>query len=676
MLKREWNNLKTGRHRKRWLGAALLLLIAALLTYKVARLWGPVRLLWNEFRTVRPLLSGGGAAQGAMDLETIRELGEDLAPMHQAVTQLEEELRPLLNLTPHLGWVPRYGGDLKNAPHLVTLGREMLALGEAVYAGLSPLLDSLDEGQGSPTERALPVLIAARPHLLEAQEHLEAVVTVRERIDDSIVSPRLQVWLTRLDQALPLLDVALTAALDSPQLLGADRPRSYLILAQNEDELRATGGFISGVGVLTLDKGAIKEMSFRDSYTVDDFSKPYPDAPSALFRTMLAELLVFRDSNWWPDFPTSAQKAAELYAYGTGRKVDGVIAVDQEAARLLLRAVEPVQVKGFDQPITSRNIKELMRQFWNRPREAKPGQTGKWWVHRKDFMGELAAAALAKVEGGLEGLNLKAAVQAVLTGLNEKHFLLWLPDTEVQQALARYGWDGSLRPVEGDYLMVVDSNVGFNKVSANVETRQSYRVTLSTTGSAQAELTLYYRNRSHIELEQCIQGWPYDRPYGQVSYEELMNHCYWDYLRVYVPLGSRLLSATSNPLPPGSLWAKKYGGAGRDTTLIESQPNSSDKEVLATFFVVPPQEEHRQKFVYTLPGDLVRQEGDIYTYTLFVQKQPGVKALPLEVTVVLPPGARVVATEPPPATAESNTLTFRLTMNTDQQVTVQFDISP
>ncbi len=78
----------------------------------------------------------------------------------------------------------------------------------------------------------------------------------------------------------------------APQLLGVDQAQSYLVLAQNRDELRATGGFISGIGLLTIKDGKILQFDLGDSHKIDDFSKPYPKPPEPLKRFMLADYWV------------------------------------------------------------------------------------------------------------------------------------------------------------------------------------------------------------------------------------------------------------------------------------------------------------------------------------------------------------------------------------------------
>ena len=97
---------------------------------------------------------------------------------------------------------------------------------------------------------------------------------------------------------------------------------------QNEDELRATGGFLTEVGTVVVKDGEIVSYTFENSYDLDDLSKPYPPAPWQLERYMDAQMLLLRDSNWSPDFPSSAATAEYLYAYKSFHTSDGIIAID------------------------------------------------------------------------------------------------------------------------------------------------------------------------------------------------------------------------------------------------------------------------------------------------------------------------------------------------------------
>ena len=99
-------------------------------------------------------------------------------------------------------------------------------------------------------------------------------------------------------------------------------PRTYLVLIQNNHELRATGGFIAAVGRVTVDKGRMTALDFADSYTVYSDKSTYPLAPKPMQQYMHIPLLLMRDANWSPDLPTTAEVARALYAQetGTGRR--------------------------------------------------------------------------------------------------------------------------------------------------------------------------------------------------------------------------------------------------------------------------------------------------------------------------------------------------------------------
>jgi len=194
--------------------------------------------------------------------------------------------------------------------------------------------------------------------------------------------------LAATDRALPLLRSGVQAARIMPQLLGGDGPRTYLVLAQNDDERRPTGGWISGAGLMTTEGGRVTNVAFHDSYSVDNLTVPHDSPPDALLRTMWAEMWLLRDSNWSPDFPTAALVAERILQRDQGVTVDGVIAVDQEALRLLVTAMEPLTLQSTTQPVTGANLLEVIRSAWTQPRPGltPSGQWADWQGHRKDVM--------------------------------------------------------------------------------------------------------------------------------------------------------------------------------------------------------------------------------------------------------------------------------------------------
>jgi hypothetical protein len=380
-----------------------------------------------------------------------------------------------------------------------------------------------------------------------------------------------------------------------------------LLLAQNSDELRPTGGFISGGGHVTIDRGRLTDLVLKDSYALDNWEQPHPDPPAALRKHMAADLWVLRDANWSPDFPTSADVARALYAQDQGVTTDGAIAIDLEAVRLLVSALGPLSVPGIAEPVTGENALQWMKQAWEKPVDATAGpESGgggdAWWAKRKDFMGDLVQAALAKVQGGGD-LDVLSVARALYSALDARHLQAAVDDPTLAALLADRGWDGGVRPPDGsDFLGVIDTNVGFNKANLLVREALDYRVD-EAAGALEATLTITYTHTAAPGLDPLCDR---NQGYG-ATYEHLAARCYYDYLRVYAPGGSELLASD-----------------GLNAVTIE--PAERGLEVFTGDFVLRPGETHTVTLRYRLPSTV-----PVEPYRLFVRKQAGAPPLPVTV---------------------------------------------
>jgi len=646
---------------RRWprTGRLLVALGLILLLASLGWLGGRAYRTWEAAQAVRADLDRLEAMVEAGPQEA--DLGEAVALLHMMqsdLERLEEAGKPFLALAPYLGWVPGYGPDIRAAPILLEIAREMLAAGEAVTEPLAPVLGRVGAGEGSLLREAALTLAAARPQLETALERIERAWAARERLQEDGLSPRLQGWVGRLDQYLPLFERGVEGALLLPELLGVEGRRVYLILVQNEDELRPTGGFISGVARVEVEDGDLREVSFEDSYAIDDLTQPYPQPPEPLREIMLADLWLFRDSNWSPDFPTSAETAILLYAIGRGVEANGVVALDQQAVRLLVDALGPLRVEGCSEPIGGRNVLEMARRSW------EPGEevSGEWWRHRKDFMAALLQAALRRLHGEPRQVDPIRLGRAMLRALEQKDLLVYLRDERSARLLADLGWDGAVRDDPGDYLMVVDTNVGFNKVNALVEESLEYEVDLSDVGHPRAILTVRHRHP--------LEGWQgpcRHEPRYDPTYEQMTQRCYWDYLRVLVPQGSRLSSATGHPVPGEAMLS------GQPTSgEVKAEEGPNGRRVFATLLLLQPGQHLETRFEYRLPSNVLLPGGSEaeVTYVLTVQKQPGTREVPLRVSILLPPGAEVVGSDPPPTSVEERGPVYTLVLRSDQTLRV------
>ena len=113
-----------------------------------------------------------------------------------------------------------------------------------------------------------------------------------------------------------------------PNLAGYKEAKTYLVLLQNSNELRPTGGFIGSVGVIKFEDGILSDFRIDDVYTLDGQLKGHVDPPLPIRDLLGQEHWYLRDSNWSPDFKESAIRAAWFYQKEGGESVDGVIAIN------------------------------------------------------------------------------------------------------------------------------------------------------------------------------------------------------------------------------------------------------------------------------------------------------------------------------------------------------------
>jgi hypothetical protein len=592
----------------------LTLLIAVLVFWigvKAVRITTAARGLLGDLQDLQAL---DVQTLSSLDPANLTALRDRFASLEANLAAVATESAPFLPLAGGMGWLPRFGQEAQAAPALLDLASNVATAGRAALDGALPALAALraeGAGQGSALARVLPALEASAPQWQEAEAALAAAATARKQIDPTTLDPRLGGQLQRLDEYLPLLQAGVGLAQLAPALLGADQSRTYLLLAQNSEELRATGGFISGVGRLTLDQGEIVGLDFQDSYAIYNPNVDHPPAPPDLERIMQAQMLLLRDANWSPDFPTTNLVAQSLYQLDTGEQVDGVIAFDLEATRRVVAALQPLDLPGYAEQVTADNLITALRAVWNAPSEAegtaKERFESDWFLHRKDFMADLAAAARAKLEAGQ--VDFGVLVAALRSGLDEKHILVALNDPASMALLTGLGWDGALRPGDGDYLLVVDSNVGWNKVNVLVSRDTDYVVTPAPDGAAHGQLTLTYRHQGMATGAPC----EHIPLYGD-SYEDMAQRCYFNFVRVYTPAGARLIAVD--------------GFAPESVTAFAGERGAT---VLAGYLVIPAGAERTVTFTYELPPGTLADSAA--AYHLRVQKQPGTPAWPVQVTV-------------------------------------------
>jgi nucleoside-diphosphate-sugar epimerase len=528
-----------------------------------------------------------------------------------------------------------------------------LALGAQPFAGLWEGMTPTGEGTFSAQDfkESAHHFVAAKEALGFAQAGLSGVT--KEKLPAG-VGADFDRYAKLLTQVSESSDFMVQLALEFPELVGLEEDRRYLLLFQNNNELRPTGGFVGSYAVVELHAGKISKISIDDIYNPDGqlaLSKANEGykSPEALVQALGEEALYIRNANWHPSFPTSAKVITDLFKLADGKDFDGVFAVDLYFARDVLSVVGPLYLAAYDEEIRVDNMYE--RAQFHSDFDFKAGQSSK-----KAFITVLGGKMLESVFA-LPQDKIPALLSVVYSSLEQKHMLLNLSGTHFSRYLAERGWDGSLvtTPPETDYLYVVNANVGGTKSNYYVKNGMTYAVSSKTSdGVLRGELELTYENT------QKNADWP--------------GGPYKNYVRVLVAEGSKLTGAyvlggqeATAQQTPSDVMGAANGLAILDKVSITKVGNYTSFEYL---IVVHPQEKVTLLINYDLPASLAAKKGGA-KYTLVWQKQPGTQTDALRFMFTAPFGTKLSQTVPSGVVTD-NVYEYTSVLNSDLRVGIYY----
>lgn len=571
-----------------------------------------------------------------------RQYDQALAAFGQAETnfgEAREKAGPLGNAILAAAAVLPSDSPISAAAPLLIAGREA-ALGGAI---LTRGLAALDDAATDPLMKANALRLSldgALPHLELAAASLEKVQAeaLPEEFRDSLAKIR-----SSLPAALQQLRRADSAAGVLPYLLGADVPRRYLVIFQNNAELRPTGGFIGSFALVDVDHGSVvqTEIPGGGSYDLQGSLKLRLAAPQPL--RLINPNWEFQDANWFADFPTSAGKLAWFYEKSGGPTVDGVIAMTARLMESLLEATGPIEMPEYGKTIDSRN-------FWLEAQEAVEIEYDREANRPKQFLADLAPKIMERLQtaDGRQMLDLAARLDSALS---EKDLLLWLRDPAAQEKVSDLGWAGEVSPAEGDYLQVVHTNIAGQKTDLVMHERIEHSAKVAADGSAVVTLTI---SRRHDGVKGAL-------------FTGVRNV---DFLRVFVPEGSILIEASGFSPPDPKLFSLIEAGRTPDEDVAAQEASmtvdgdtgtrifrESGKTVFGNWVQTDPGETSLVTLVYELPSGTValgsagglpelasrltgNEAGTTLDYALLIQKQPGANAANFVSYVDFPRGFR------------------------------------
>src|SRR5690606_16057231 len=158
-----------------------------------------------------------------------------------------------------------------------------------------------------------------------------------------------QLYLSQAEQVLDVL----------PNVFGTDIQKSYLIMFQNSNELRPTGGFMGSYALVQVEDGKVTQFKIDDIYNPDGQLHSQTLAPAPFEKKLSVKYMSLRDANWSPDVPTSAASVASFYEEATKTPIDGVFFVTTAAIKPLLAALGPIHLENYNETVTSENFDML-----------------------------------------------------------------------------------------------------------------------------------------------------------------------------------------------------------------------------------------------------------------------------------------------------------------------------
>lgn len=349
--------------------------------------------------------------------------------------------------------------------------------------------------------------------------------------------------------------------------LGFQQPKKYLLIFQNNSEMRATGGFIGSYGVIDIDQGKIKNFFTDDVYNLDGQLQEKIEPPKPMLR--VADFWSMHDANWFANFPDSAKKIAWFYEKAGGATVDGVISLTPSVIEKLLKITGPIVLPEFNLVIDDKNFIEQMQyeiegnfdNVSNQPKKALIAFSSEFFNKIKQ---------LPKSEW-------PALLEIIRQSLDEKHILFYFNDEKIENYVLNQKWGGQVLSADQDYLSVINSNLGGGKTDALIQERIEHSAKIQNDGSVIDTVTISRYHRG-----------------GNTKY------IWWnvpnvDYIRVFAPLGSVLINGDAS------------------VEIFEE----SGKTVFAKWLIVQPGETGSIIFKYLLPIKIGQE------YSLLVQKQSG-----------------------------------------------------
>lgn len=535
----------------------------------------------------------------------------DIDKVGVELKNLQKKYHTVQNTAKKLYWVryvpflSPYGSDLKN---VMSAGDEIVQSLLIAEESIAPYADLIGFKKGStgfleqPADQRIQtavltldkVVVKADDIALHIDKARQAIDQIDEkRYPQKIGANEVQ---SKIKKTKEQFEVFATLFVESksffkklPAILGAEKELTYLVLFQNDKELRPTGGFLTAYAIFKIKNGKFQIVRSEDIYSLDESISSHPKAPKEIL-TYHKNVSTFniRDSNLSPDFVSSIELFNSLYEKSRRKVVyDGVITVDTQVLVDSLNVLGDTEVDGvvFSANTDKRcGCPQVIYQLFDMV--DRPVAYIK--ENRKGILGDLLYTLTQKALGFSPKQYWGRLSQDMFKNLQEKHILMYFKDTDIQKATEQINFAGRIRDFKGDYLHINDTNFAGAKSNLFVKHALISNTNIKSDGSVERTLKIEYKN---------------PHPHSDCNLERgglCLNATLRNWVRVYVPKGSKLVS---------------FQGS-------EKKVNTYDdlsKTVYEGFVSVQPMGKSTLFITYTLPFKVANEKD----YTLLIQKQPG-----------------------------------------------------
>ena len=550
---------------------------------------------------------------------------KDLDKIKESLNTVTKQIASVETSYKNLAWLkilPIIGNYYKDGQQTLIIAKEGIETGKILVQAIEPYKDFLGaKGSSTSNEKTTEDRIAFLtesveglvPYLDQIEAKIAIIQTAMEQIDPSRYPEQYKGFQLKSNiiQAKNTIDESYKFIKDGKPiigkiswLLGKDTPRKYLIIFQNEGELRPSGGFWTAYSTLSVKNGKVTPGIANNIYDLDDKINSRVPAPRLIKSYHInVPYLNLRDNNLSPDFPTDGQIFLEQYYKAMGKKdqFDAVIAIDTNLLVDMVKILGKLdtRVGTFTaQPDKRCNgcpqIIYEMQWMSGRPRNyIEP--------NRKDFMNPLMSALLANIMGS-EKTKMPSIIEAGLKNINEKHVLFYFPDEEMQNIGNLANITGKIVDVEKDidYIHLNDANFASAKSNIFITQKIKHDITIKN-GVAEHKISVTYDNpapASNCNLEK-----------GDLCLNAAQ---YRDLFRFYVPTGSNLIKMTGSEIEP---------------VLYEELNKQVFEGFYGNKYALNAKSNIKTSIQYTSGAKIASN------YTLLLQKQPGTKAVPYELTI-------------------------------------------